>query len=170
MSEIIPAVETPVVPAAAEQVVTTPTTTPDDVEAKLAAIAAERDKAIEEGANWKLAALKAKGKQSDQLEDETEDEKIGRIVNETLNATKIAQLDTAKEELLQKVLKENKELKLAHANKPGTPPAGMGSHSEPMVSVVSTVVTSDQIQAFKARGWSDKDIERYKRNLSKNSR
>ncbi len=65
-------------------------------------------------------------------------------------------------------MKENKEAKLALANKTGTP-SSIGSHTESKV-VGDTLVTPEQIAAFKARGWDDKKIERYKKNLLKNSR
>lgn len=154
-------------PAAVETTVTTSTTAAvdnnEDVEAKIAALEADKAKAIEEAANWKVAALKAKSKEV--LEDESEEERISRIVNEKLSATKIAAIDNEKEALLKKLAKENKELKLANANKTGTP-VSTGTHSEGQV-VKDTLVTSEQMAAFKTRGWSDKDIERYKKNLQK---
>ena len=61
-----------------------------------------------------------------------------------------------------------KELKLANLNKTNMPPASQGGHSEGQ-PVRSTAVTSEQLAAFKARGWSDKDIERYKKNLQRYS-
>lgn len=141
----------------------------DDAEARIALLEAERNKAIEEAANYKLGMLKAKGKLKEEFEnseDESEDEKIERIVNEKLSKTKIAQIDTAKEELLKKLAKENKELKLAQLNKTTTTPTTMGIHSE-STPVKDTIVTPDQMSAFKAKGWNDKDIERYKKNLLK---
>ncbi len=64
-------------------------------------------------------------------------------------------------------LKENKELKLALSNKTTSgPAAAIGTHSEAPV-VQDTLVTNEQMAAFKAKGWSDKDIERYKQNLRK---
>ncbi len=53
-------------------------------------------------------------------------------------------------------------------NKTGIP-SGTGSHTEGR-QVVDTMVTPEQLAAFKARGWTDKDVERYKKNLLKNSR
>lgn len=154
-------------PAAAEETVVVTETT-SDAEARIALLEAEKNKAIEEASNWKVAALKAKSKNKEDFEDESEDEKIERIVSEKLSATKIAQIDTEKETLLKQLAKENKELKLAQLNKTTTPPAGMGTHSE-TTAVADTSITSDQLKAFKAKGWTDGDIERYKKNLNKYS-
>ncbi len=141
-------------------------TTNEDAESRLAELEAQKQKAVEEAANYKLAYLKEKSKKQETFEDETEDERIERIVNQKIADTKIAQIDAEKEALLRKALKENKELKLAQMNRTTTPPAGMGTHSEGP-TVQSTLVTPDQMSAFKAKGWTDKDIERYKKNLQK---
>ena len=152
-------------PAAVEpEVVTTPSTQ-EDTEARIAQLEADKAKAIEEAANYKLGMLKAKAKLKDSYvpdEDETEDERIARIVQEKISETKIAQIDTEKEALYQKILKENKELKLANMNKTTVPPQAMGTHTE-SPQVRDTLVTPEQLVAFKARGWTDKDIERYKK-------
>jgi hypothetical protein len=155
-----------------EETVATPTvdegstTTQEDAEARIAVLEAERNKAIEEAANYKLGMLKAKGKIKEDFDDEeTEDERIERIVQEKLSATKIAQIDTEKEVLLKKLAKENKELKLAFSNKTSVA-TSVGSHSESR-SVTDTSVTPEQLAAFKSRGWSEKDIENYKKNLRK---
>lgn len=163
------ATETPGQPIAPDTTVIPAVQTEGDSEAKLAAIKAERDKAIEEAANYKLAYLKQKNKQTFDPDEETEEERVNRLVQERLTQERLAKLDADKEALLQQALKENKELKLANLNKQTTPPAAVGTHSEG-IPVTSTLITPDQIAAFKARGWTDKDIERYKRNLQKNTR
>lgn len=143
------------------------TTTQEDAESRIAVLEAEKAKAIEEAANYKIGMLKAKGKLKEDFDDESEDERIARIVSEKLSETKIAQIDLEKETLLKKLAKENKELKLAISNK--TPVAtSIGSHSESK-SVTDTSVTPEQLAAFKARGWSDKEIENYKKNLRRYS-
>jgi len=136
----------------------------EDLEAKVAQLEAEKAKYIEEGANYKAAYFKEKAKNR---EDETDEEKFRRIAREELEQSKIMELDRQKDEIIRKALKENKELKLAQLNKTIVP-ASVGSHSESQ-PVRDTLVTDEQIAAFKARGWSDKDIERYKRNLQKNA-
>lgn len=136
------------------------------LEAKMKALEEEKNKAIEEAANYKLAFLKAKGKSSSDDEEETEEERIARIVAENLAKNKVAQLDSEKERLLEQALKENKELKLAQLHGKKEPSAAQGGHSEGP-TVQSTLVTKEQEAAFKARGWTDKDIERYKKNLQR---
>lgn len=165
------AVETKTQEAAPEQPVisTTETKEVDDTTARLAELEAEKNKAIEEAANYRLAFLKEKQKRhndSDFSDEETEEEKVARLVKEEVAKQKIAQLDAEKEQLLKKILKENQELKLAQLNKTDTPPASIGGHSEG-TPVKSTIITPEQLAAFKARGWTDKDIERYKQNLKR---
>jgi hypothetical protein len=78
----------------------------------------------------------------------------------------LAQIAQEQEAIIKKALKENKELKLANLNKTKVPPASVGSHNE-SIPATDTSITPEQMSAFKARGWSDKDIERYKKNLRK---
>lgn len=167
MSEETIVVKTETETATTQQTVT-PTGTEGEAEARILQLEAEKNKAIEEAANYKLAFLKAKNKNKEDLDEESEEDRISRIVSEKLTATKIAQIDVEKEELLKKLAKENKELKLAQLNKTNTPAAAIGAHSETTV-VTDTLVTPEQITALKARGWTDKDIERYKKNFLKNS-
>lgn len=138
---------------------------PTPEQARIAELEAEKAAIIEREANYKLAYLKEVEKnKSLGNEGETDDERIRRITREELAKKEIAQIDTEKEELFKKTLKENKELKLAIQNKtPGSSTAGGGSSEQPVVT--STLVTEEQIAAFKKRGWTDADIERYKKNL-----
>jgi len=140
----------------------------EDLEAKNTALEAEKARLIEEAANYKMAYLKEKKKKEnfDDDEEESADEKMRRIARETLADSRLAEIATEQDAIIKKALKENKELKLANMNKPATVSAGMGSSSEGP-KVQDTLVTPEQLAAFKARGWSDKDIERYKKNLQK---
>jgi hypothetical protein len=152
---------------AAEDKVETPTPTEDgDAEARIVQLEAEKAKLIVESANYKLGMLKAKGKVQEDFEDESEDDRIARIVQEKISETKIAQIDTEKDKLIKQTLRENKELKLALQNKTKDPLATLGTHSESQ-KVQDTSITPEQMTAFKAKGWTDKDIERYKKNLSR---
>lgn len=130
----------------------------------------EKEEILVREANYKLAYLKEARKNEGNGDpvDEPEDERIRRIYREEQAKERLSQIDSAERVLLEKTLKENHELRLAQQNKPAASPTG-GSSSE-QISVTSTVITNDQLAAFKARGWSDKDIERYKKNLSKNTR
>ena len=143
---------------------------PDEAEATIKALEAEKNAILEREANYKLAYLKEKKKNDDlNNPDETDDERVRRITREELANARLGEIDKEKEALLQKTLKENKELRLANQNKPANSSTGAGGSTEQPI-VVSTVVTPEQIAAFKARGWTEKDIERYKKNLQKNSR
>lgn len=140
--------------------------TPEQIRIK--ELEAEKAVILEREANYKVAYLKEvdKNKNSGIPENETEEEKIRRITREELAKKEIAAIDKEKEELLAKALKENKELKLAIQNKaPANPTGGGGSTEQPIVQ--STLITPEQLAAFKARGWTEKDIERYKKNLQK---
>lgn len=140
----------------------------DDLEEKVNTLEAEKARLIEENANWKLAALKNKGKIKDENLDEDEEEKMQRIANEAIANSRLAQITREQDVIIKKALKENKELKLAQINRTTNPPAAMGGHSETQ-QVADTLVTQEQLNAFKARGWSDKDIARYKKNLGRAS-
>lgn len=156
-------------PVAAATVVVPATPTEEDIESRLAALEAEKAKAIEEAANYKLAFLKEKNKSApeEHFEGESEDDRIRRITREELSHNKIAAIDLERESLLKQALKENKELKLAHLNKTPLPNSDT-SHSEGP-KVLDTIVTPEQVAAFKARGWDDQKIERYKQNYRKQS-
>lgn len=141
----------------------------DDAEAKIAALEAEKNAIAEREANYKAAYLKEKAKNKEYVpEDETEDERVRRITREELANSRLAQIDTEKEALLHKTLKENKELKLAQLSRIGAS-AAVGTHTESQ-AVTSTILTPDQRAYFKSLGKDDKWIERYIRNLQKNPR
>jgi len=140
----------------------------DDLEAKIKALEDEKAKLIEGEANYKMAYLKERSKRRDESsdEDESTDDRMRRIANEALAESRLAEIAREQDTILKKALKENKELKLAQLNKNTTPPASMGTHSEGSV-VKDNLISEEQMKAFKARGWNDKDIERYKKNLVK---
>lgn len=166
-----PATEANVPPIAVEETGKVLPETQDDLEAKNKALEDEKSRLIVESANYKMAYLKEKSRKKDEFgdDDEDSDDKIRRITQETLANSRLAEIAREQDEIIKKALRENKELKLAQLNKTGIPPATMGTHSE-APKVMDTLVTPEQMSAFKAKGWSDKDIERYKRNLQKNTR
>ncbi len=139
--------------------------TVDDTEAKIATLEAEKAKLTEEAANWKIAALKEKAKAKEEGTNVDEDERMRHIAQETLANSRLAEIAREQDTIIKKALKENKELKLALMNGKG-PNAAQGSHSEGQ-PVRDTLVTPEQMASFKARGWDDKKIERYKKNLVK---
>lgn len=139
-----------------------PTIAPeDDTEARFAKLEAEKE-------NYRKAYLKEADRNKNRA-DENEDEKIDRIVQEKIADSRLAEIAREQDALIQKALKENKELKLAHMNKTTTPPAAIGTHSE-SAPVRDTSISPDQMAQFKAWGWDDKKIARYKLNLSRNQR
>lgn len=169
MSENTNATEADAPSIATEEEVKVTLPTEEDYEAKNLALEAEKNRLIEESANYKLAYLKEKNKNRDSFdsfEEEDAEDKMRRIAKETLNSSRLAEINREQADIIAKALKENKELKRAQLNKPTTPPQTVGSHSEG-IPVTDTLVTPEQMVAFKARGWTDKDIERYKKNLNK---
>lgn len=138
----------------------------DDAETRIAELETEKAAILEREANYKVAYLKEVEKNKNlNTADESEEDRIRRITREEMAQSQIAKIDAEKEDLLKKTLKENKELKLAIQNKPAGASAS-GSSNENQV-VTSTVISPEQLAAFKARGWTDKDIERYKKNLQR---
>ncbi len=90
------------------------------------------------------------------------------VAQKVLADSRLAEIAREQDEIIRKALKENKELKLARSKDTSMPPASTGTHSE-SAPVRDTSITAEQLAAFKARGWSDKDIERYKKNLNRYS-
>lgn len=144
-------------------------TTNEDAEARIASLEAEKNRLTEEAANWKVAALKYKGKTKPEADEEdNDDDRIRQITRQTLAESRIVQIAQEQNEIINKVLRENKELKLAHLNKTAsTPPVAVGTHSESQ-PIRDTLVTPEQLADFKNRNWSDKDVERYKKNYLRN--
>ncbi len=89
------------------------------------------------------------------------------MVDQRIADSRLADVARELDAINQKALKENKELKLALQNKTKTPPAAIGTHSESTATVSDGTITPEQLAYFKGRGWSDKDIEKYKANLRK---
>lgn len=142
-----------------------------DYEARISALEAEKAKLVETSANYQLAYLKEKGKNksgSQIIENESEEDRIARLVEEKIAQSRLAQINKEKDELVQRSLKENKELRQALINRSSIIPTSLGTHSEGKV-VTDTIVTPEQMAAFKKAGRDDKWIERYKKNLIKHS-
>jgi len=145
-----------------------PTIAPEEnLEDKVSALEAEKVKLLEEKENYRKAYLKSSKAPKSEDDEPEDDDKLKRIVDERLAESRLAEIARELNDISQKALKENKELKLALQNKTKTPPAAMGTHSESPTAVADGLVTSEQLAYFKSRGWSDKDIERYKKNLQK---
>lgn len=152
------------VPAIAPETVETPALTQEeDLEAKFKQLEEEKN-------NYRAAYLKEQDKNKaakENLGGTLDEDRISEIVDKRLADSRIVEIAREQDSIIQKALKENKELKLAQLNKTtATPAAAVGAHSEAR-AVQDTSVTPEQMTAFKAKGWTDKDIERYKENLRK---
>ena len=175
MSETKPAVETKVEVAATPQEtkVETPSQTQPEVdyEAELQKKDAEIAKVREEKDNYRKGMLKAKGKlpeEDDNSSEEDLDAKIDRKVQERLLQTREAQVQSEKDALVLSLAKKNKELTLALKNRGQiNTSSGQGSNQERPEGKVDNVLSNDQLASLKARGWDDKKIEEFKKNLNK---
>ena len=143
-----------------------------DYEALLAQKDAELAQVRTEKDNYKKGLLKAKGKlpeedQTDTGNPEELDALIERKVQERFLSTKEAQIQAEKDTALKAVLKRNKELEVALKNRGQiTTTSGQGSNEDRPEVKVDKVLSSDQINALKAKGWDDKKIEAFKKNLN----
>ena len=155
--------------ATEETVKTSPTVTEEDLEAKNVALEEEKRRLLEERENYKRAYLKERRKKGEEIIDEedvlNDEDKLRKIAREEMSNSRLAEIAREQDLIIKKALRENKELKLVNLNK-NTPPASVGTHSE-STSVTSTLITPEQMAEFKRRGWDEKDIERYKKNLQK---
>lgn len=140
----------------------------DETQAKIASLEAEKAKLTEEAANWKVAALKEKAKAKEEGVEPDEDERMANIARKALAESRLAEIAREQDDIIKKTIKENRELKLAALNRK-EPSAAAGTHTEGP-PVHDTTVTPEQMAAFKARGWDDKKIERYKKNLLRYSK
>lgn len=150
--------------ANAETIATQEVQLEDDLSQKYAKLEEEKN-------NYKQAYLKEAAKNKEQKEAiaPADEDKIQKIVSEALANSRLADIAREQDDIIQRALKENKELKLAQLNKATAPIAAVGAHSE-SAPVMDTSITTDQAAALKARGFTDKMIEAYKANLRKNQR
>lgn len=133
---------------------------PEDAEARFTQLETEKE-------NYRKAYLKEASKNKSGDENLDEDDKITQKVNEALANSRLAEIAREQDALIKNVLKENKELKLAHSNKNTTPPAAMGTSTESQTVVQDASLSPDQLNYFKSKGWDDKKIAQYKKNLAK---
>lgn len=151
---------------------TEPAAVQTDAEAKIAALEAEKQKIQEESTNWKQAFFKEKNRKENREDDENldEDERMAKIAAKAITDSRLAEIAREQDAIIKQALKENKELKMAQMNKNNTaPPAGTTASTE-STAVRDTLISPEQMAYFKSRGWTDKDIERYKKNLNRNIR
>lgn len=172
MNKDIPATETNASTIATKEVAQVVATTENDTDYEARSLAlSEEEKKLVEDANYKVAYLKQVKKNRDSLspEEQSEEDRLRKIAREELANSRLAEINREKDELTRKAFKEVKELKQTLMNQQKGIPTSMGTHTEGR-PVSDTLVTPEQHAAFKKAGWSDQQIERYKKNLLKNTR
>ena len=80
----------------------------EDNEAKVLALEAEKNRLIEESANYKLAYLKEKKKKESVVEDEDEDDRMRRIAQETLAESRLAEIARERDAISKKPSRKTK--------------------------------------------------------------
>jgi len=142
-----------------------------DYEKEYFALLEKEAKTASDRDNYKKGMLVNKGKLPEVVEDDTSDldALIEKKVQDTLLRTKEFQIQQTKEDLIKKVLAENKEMKIALANKSGISTVTPGSSvSKPDVTVQSW--TPEQLAYFEKRGLNpDKVKANYSKFKSKNA-
>ncbi len=126
------------------------------------------EKAEKDRDNYRDGMLSAKGKKQTAVEDETDEDKIARLVLEKLAENERTNSDSDVKKLVPQLIRRNKELELAMQakNAAGTTAAGGGS-TDTTPKPSDNMLSEAQMQGLKARGWDDKKIARFKANLQK---
>lgn len=130
-----------------------------DLEAKLAKVSEDRD-------NYRKGLLAAKGRG----DTETEDERIARIVQDKYLETQEAQLNREKDDIAQKAIQENKELKVALRNRGQVGASASTGGGQNTTEVKTDFFTPEQLKAMEERSRMTGipiDPEKVKQNLLK---
>ena len=140
-----------------------------DYEALLEEKDEEIAKITDDRDNYKQGMLVAKGKadpevygQEDELDINT---LVKREVKEALFDAELTQKQKEKDEILKQALRENREMKLSLQNKDTISNAPAGAGNEETAPVTDNFLSDNQIRELKTKGWDDKKIEKYKKNL-----
>lgn len=121
-------------------------------------VEAERD-------NYRKGMLKAKGKISEPEDVENDLETVvRRVVQENLLSSKEAQIKNELEETLRKTARENRELKLALANRSQLKSL-VSISGDATVDVPDNILSPAQLDELKAAKWSDSKIALLKKNM-----
>jgi hypothetical protein len=132
-----------------------------DPEQLLAEANARISKITEERDNYKRGMLKAKGKLDDEDEDTVDPREVARqAALEVLAESDLAHALSERDTLIAQTLKENKELRLAVTNRPGTG-TGQGGNQDAQ-KPKDNVLSEEQERDLRSRGWDDKKIEHFK--------
>lgn len=122
--------------------------------------------------NYRKGMLKAKGKiknEDDSAASEDIESIIDRKVAEKVISQRELDLKARENALIKQAFAKNKELSLALKNR-SQQGSSMGVHSEGTVTTNDRMLSPDQISSLKAKGWDDKKIELFKKNLNKNAK
>lgn len=146
-----------------------------DYEAELTKANEKIVKLGEEKENYRKGMLKAKGKIPDEDDNSSNngediDSKVSRIVQQKMLETREAQALADRDNLVSKITKENKELKLALKNRGQvTSTSAQGSNQDRQEGKIDNILSNEQLNSLKAKGWNDKKIEEFKKNLTRTS-
>lgn len=144
---------------------TVPTSAELDLATELEAVRKERD-------NYKQGMLKAKGKLPEQetgVPLEKLDEIVSSKVQEILSSNRDAELEAREKSVVEKILKENRELKVAMQNRSQlSVGSGAGAGTSPSMSPTSdNFFSAEQLADLKRRNI---DPEKVKQNILRNRR
>lgn len=142
---------------------------PSEFEKQLAEKDDKIKKLTEDRDNYRRGLIAKKGK-NDKGEDIelTVDEKIAAGIEEALLNSSIARESAEKDEIIKKALDRNKELETTIKNRSQITTTEHGGSNEQRLIPKDAVLSEDKIKELKARGWDDKKIELFKKNLTKN--
>lgn len=144
-----------------------------DYEAELAKANERIAKLDQEKENYRKGMLKAKGKIPDEDDnssngEEDIDSKVARLVHEQLLKTKEEETRAQKDKLISEMAKKLKETTLALKNRGQvTSTSGQGSNQDRPEVKTDSILSNDQLNSLKAKGWDEKKIEEFKKNLLK---
>lgn len=136
-----------------------------DLAAEYEALLKENERINSEKENYKRGILKAKGKLPEEEElDESEDERIDRKVREQILSIREIETKQKEQEVIKKLIRQNKELKLTAQNRAQVSSASSGSSGEGKPESKQEYFTSEQLAYFKKRGINPETV---KANLNK---
>ena len=137
----------------------------EDPEARLAALREQLSNVTRDRDNYRAATLAMKGKVEVEELDVTDPVQLSAYINKTVEdrllATRQSQIETDLQKHADELARQNKELKLALANK-GNIPTGAGAGSGTQAKIEATNPNAywspEQVAMLKARGLNDEQI------------
>ncbi len=112
--------------------------------------------------SWKKKAKKNRDEdeEEDFDEEESNDDRMRRIIREEMAQTDLARANAEKEEIIKKIIRENKEIKTALKNKAqiSNLPGGSSQESSTGEGQKNTIWTKEQLDYFKSKGIDPKKV------------